>query len=137
MSVLAQLRHALTEGMFSWYETKMFIEHASFVSSDALHVLVGTLVWLLFAVVLRRSLSAWLPWVVLLFFTVFNEAIDLSFERWPDLAMQYGESAKDVLLTMTLPTAMMIVARVRPRLFSATFDRARNRSRGRSDERSR
>ena len=137
MSVLAQLRHALTEGMFSWYETKMFIEHASFVSSDALHVLVGTLVWLLFAVVLRRSLSAWLPWVVLLFLTVFNEAIDLSFERWPDLAMQYGESAKDVLLTMTLPTVMMIVARVRPRLFSATFDRARNRSRGRSDGRAR
>ena len=137
MSELGQLPQVLREGMFSWYETKMFIEHASFVSSDALHLLVGTLIWLLLAVGLRRSIVAWMPWIVLAIFTVLNEVIDLSFERWPDLAMQYGESAKDVLLTMTLPTVLMLLARLRPGLFSAPGDRGRSRWRGRAGGKSR
>ena len=47
-----------------------------------------------------------------------NEATDLWVERWPDPAMQYGESTKDVLLTLALPALLMAVARLRPGLFS-------------------
>jgi hypothetical protein len=95
----------------------MFIEHASVVSSDALHVLVGVLLWVLIAYVMRRSLSAPLPWLTLLALTLFNECVDLWVERWPDIAMQLGESAKDVLLTMTLPTVLAFAVRLRPNLF--------------------
>jgi len=105
--------------MRSWYEAKMFIERASVVSSDALHVLVGALVWMIAAVVLRRSLSSWFPWLILLGLAVFNEFVDFWIERWPDLGMQLGESAKDILLTMALPTVLMFAVRFRPNLFRA------------------
>jgi hypothetical protein len=111
---------AITSGMASWHETKMFIEHASVVTSDALHLLVGTLTWIAVALVLRRSLSASIPWLILLTLTLFNEIVDLWVERWPDMAMQLGESAKDVLLTMTLPTVLMLAVRLRPNLFRAS-----------------
>ena len=93
----------LGDGMKAWYEAKTFIEHAIFFSSDALHVLVGTVVWVAIAMIWRRPLSNWRPWFALLGLLILNEAVDLWVERWPDLAMQYGESAKDLLLTMVLP----------------------------------
>jgi hypothetical protein len=105
--------------MTTWYRTKIFIEHASVFSSDALHVIAGVVVWIVAAIVLRRRLGEWLPWLVLAALLAFNEAVDLWVERWPDAAMQYGESAKDVLLTLALPTLLMAVVRLRPALFSA------------------
>jgi hypothetical protein len=117
--VLHPLWHAMTGAMLSWYEAKMFVEHASLVSSDALHVLVGVLVWTLVALALRRSLAAWLPWLLLFALILFNESVDLWVEQWPYLAMQLGESAKDILLTMTLPTVLMFAVRLRPNLFRA------------------
>ena len=53
--------HTITSGMTSWYEAKMFIEHASVISSDALHVVVGTLVWIILGLLARRSLASTLP----------------------------------------------------------------------------
>ena len=114
-----QLWHAVTGAMTTWYETKMFIEHASVVSSDALHVLVGTLVWIAVAMILRKNLSAWIPWVLLLALALFNELVDLWIEHWPDLAMQYGESAKDIFLTMALPMVLLLLVRTRPGLFGS------------------
>lgn len=122
-TIFHQLWYVATGGMRSWYEAKMFIEHASVVSSDALHLLVGTLVWLLVAFVLRKPITRWAPWLILLGLIAFNEAVDLWIERWPDLAMQYGETAKDVFLTMVLPTALMFAARLRPSLFRAPAPR--------------
>jgi len=117
MAIVGELWRGISDVMMSWYETKMFIEHATVVSSDALHVLVGVLVWTLAALVLRRSLSASIPWLIVLALTLLNEGVDLWVERWPHLAMQLGESAKDVLLTMTLPTVLLLAIRLRPSLF--------------------
>lgn len=119
-TLLEQLRHAVTGAMMSWYEAKMFIEHASAVSSDALHVLLGVLVWLLTALLLRKPASSLPPMLVLLGLIAFNELVDLWVEQWPSLAMQLGESAKDVLLTMTLPTVLLFAVRLRPNLFRPT-----------------
>jgi TRAP-type uncharacterized transport system fused permease subunit len=123
--VLHPLWQAMTGAMLSWYEAKMFVERASLVSSDALHVVVGVIVWLLLALALRRSVSSWLPWLGLLALVLCNEAVDLWVERWPDPAMQLGESAKDILLTMTLPTVLMFAVRLRPNLFRAPPARRR------------
>ena len=114
--MLREIWEAVTGGMMSWYEAKMFIEHASLFSSDALHVIVGVLLWILAALLLRRRLADWLPLLVLAGLLLLNEATDLWVERWPDAAMQYGESAKDVLLTLILPALLMAVARFRPGL---------------------
>jgi hypothetical protein len=122
--------HAVTGAMMSWYEAKMFVERAVVFSSDALHVMVGMVVWLLFALILRRPVTDWRPWLGLLVLLLLNETVDLWVEQWPDLGMQYGESAKDVLLTMTLPSVLMAVARLRPQLFGCSGIRRSRRGSG-------
>lgn len=116
-ALVEQLRQVGTGGMRCWYEAKMFIEHASVISSDALHVLVGTLVWLTSAIVLRKTLKSWLPWLVVFALTLLNEAIDLWVEHWPHPGEQYGETTKDVLLTIALPTLLLCAVRLQPKLF--------------------
>jgi hypothetical protein len=105
--------------MTSWHQGKLFIEHAVAINHDALHVIIGVLAWMLIASVMRRPLSSPFPWSWLLALILWNETVDLWTEQWPDVGMQYGEGAKDILLTMFLPTVMMIVVRIRPALFSA------------------
>jgi len=122
--------HAATEGMMSWYQAKMFVEHASVVSSDALHVLAGVILWLLIALVLRSRASAVRPLLILLVLLAFNELVDLWVEQWPDKAVQYGESAKDLLLTMALPTMLMALSRLRPQLFGSPAVRGSRRRSG-------
>ena len=128
LTVLDQLRQAVTRMMISWYDVKMFVEHASLVSSDALHVIVGVLVWVLIAFILLKPLSNFISLLILLLATLFNEFVDLWVERWPDQAMQYGESAKDLLLTMMLPTLILALVRARPQLFDRSSGRSRRRS---------
>lgn len=108
---------AVAGAMISWHQAKLFVEHGLDISHDALHVIAGALVWLIAALLLRRPISAWLPWLWLAALTAFNEVVDLWTEQWPDAGMQYGEGAKDVALTIFLPTLLMIAARRRPELF--------------------
>ena len=102
-----------------WYSAKIFIEHSVAVSTDSLHVLAGVALQLVVAIVARRPLTSWLPWNCVLVALLFNEAVDLWAERWPSLAMQFGEGAKDVLLTMLLPSLLMMALRKLPRLAGA------------------
>jgi hypothetical protein len=99
-----------------WYQFKLFVEHASGISMDALHILVGFILFLLAAVILRRSIASSRPWLAVLLMEIGNEAYDLTVERWPDIGSQLGEGAKDIMLTMALPTLVMLVARWRPEL---------------------
>ncbi len=122
-----QLWEALRGAMSSWYQAKLFLEHGMAVSNDALHVILGVLVQLIAALLLRRPMSAPAPWLVALALTIWNEAVDLWGERWPEPGMQYGESAKDLALTMLLPTALLLAARLRPDLFRAGPRRAKRR----------
>lgn len=94
-----------------WYEVKLFVEHASGVSMDALHVLLGSLLFLVATLVVRRGLGSILPWAFVLALELVNEAYDLHVERWPNLASQIGEGAKDVMLTMALPTLILLIGR--------------------------
>lgn len=94
-----------------WYEFKTFLEHASGFSMDALHVIVGVCLQLLAAAALRRGVGSPIPWLIVLAFELVNEWNDLHVEIWPDRPMQYGEGAKDVVLTMLLPTILLLVAR--------------------------
>ncbi len=102
-----------------WYQFKIFIEHASGISMDALHILVGFAIFLLAALTLKRSVASPLPWLATLLLEIGNEAHDLTVELWPDAGSQLGEGAKDILLTMALPTLLNLIARWRPRLLGA------------------
>lgn len=104
-------------GGFDWIEAKAFVEAAMGISNDALHVLLGVALQLLAAVLLRSSLAGIGPWLAVLALELLNEWNDLAVEQWPSPGQQWGEGAKDVALTMALPTLLLLIARWRPGLF--------------------
>ena len=104
--------------MSPWYQFKLLVEHASGISMDALHILAGVGLQLSFAALFRVPLNSWRPWLFVLLLLLANEAGDLWVEQWPEPAMQYGESLKDVFVTMVVPSMLMLGARWVPFLFS-------------------
>jgi hypothetical protein len=123
--MLHNLWSMLVHAMTSWHQGKLFIEHSVSFSHDALHILVGVLLWITFGLLLRRPLTSWLPWLWLFALILWNEAVDLWIEQWPQPGQQYGEGAKDLLLTMAVPTILMAAARARPDLFRSSGKRKR------------
>ena len=107
--------------MSDWYQAKLLLEHATGVSMDALHVLVGVAAQLLFAALFHVPLRSWRPWLFVLTLLLLNEVGDLWVEQWPEPAMQYGEGIKDIVLTVLLPTALMLSARLRPAIFAGSY----------------
>jgi hypothetical protein len=103
-----------------WYQTKMLIERSMAFSPDALHVLVGAAGVMLAAILIQRPLSSWWPWVLVFLAVSLNEVADVVLERWPSWGMQAGEGARDVLLTMSIPTLLLIALRVSPERFVRT-----------------
>ena len=103
-----------------WYGVKEWLEAATHLDMDALHVHAGALLQLLAALLLRRSLRSPWPWLVVLVAALGNEAYDLYYETWPDpdRARQWAESAKDIVNTMLIPTLLLILARCAPRLLT-------------------
>ena len=103
----------------AWYHLKMFLVHATGFSMDALHVIAGVLIQLAVAALFRSSVARPLPLLAVLGLEIVNEISDFTVELWPSLAMQLGESAKDIIMTMVLPTVLFLIARRRPALFAA------------------
>ena len=101
-----------------WYQVKLFVQHASGMSMDALHVMAGVLLLFVSALVFRTNVGRALPLLIVLLVAIVNEAGDFRAEIWPQLGMQAGESAKDVILTMVVPVLIFLVARYRPKLFA-------------------
>ena len=99
-----------------WYQVKLVVARASGFSMDSLHVIAGVVAQLAFALLFRTSVARPLPLLLVLAIELVNEASDFRVERWPQPGMQLGESAKDVILTMVLPTLIFLVARYRPTL---------------------
>lgn len=125
--MLHSVWRVLGSAMSGWYQAKLFVEHLLSISHDSLHVIVGVLLWLALGLLLRRPLTSWRPWSWLFAAILWNEAVDLWVERWPDPGQQYGEGAKDLLLTMLLPTVLTWALRSRPDLFLASAPRRRGR----------
>jgi hypothetical protein len=111
--------------MESWHQGKLFIEHSLSFSHDSIHILAGVLIWLAAGLLVRRPLSSWSPWLCVLALILWNETVDLTLEVWPDAGWQYGESFKDLLLTMSVPTLLMVATRLRPDLFRGGVGRRR------------
>ena len=107
----------LSEWGMDWMQFKLFTSHASGVSHDAMHVIGGVLAQIAVAAVFRSSLARIWPWTAVLLVELLNEWNDLHVERWPDPGQQWGEGAKDLALTMILPTLLLVLARWKPKLF--------------------
>ena len=105
---------AWASAAFSDYKT--LFEHSIGFHNDGLHVLLGVALQIAVALILKKSLAHWFPWMTVLALALANEANDLFVERWPSAAMQFGESLKDVFLTVAIPTLLLILAKWRPAL---------------------
>ncbi|MBU1306833.1 MAG: hypothetical protein KKF33_15105 [Alphaproteobacteria bacterium] len=79
------------------------------LSKDALHIHVGLAVFVVAAMVFRRSLL--LPWLVVFAFELANELIDISHWNHGAFAFEVGDSLKDLINTMLWPTVAVIVLR--------------------------
>ncbi|GAA4039119.1 hypothetical protein GCM10022281_20000 [Sphingomonas rosea] len=108
----------MTPELRDWYAFKELVAHATGWPMDTLHVLLGVILQLVFAGLMRRSVADIRPWALVLLLETANEVYDLWFERWPDLAMQLGEGARDMLGTMILPTLLLWLARRHPALLA-------------------
>ena len=106
----------------NWYQLKSAIAAATGVSHDALHIFTEIALQILVAVVLRVRLSSPWPWLVVLGLEGVNEWFDLGVETWPDQSRQFGETLKDIMLTMAVPTALLILSRWAPGLFAPNRD---------------
>lgn len=100
-----------------WGQSKTFVERLVGLGNDAIHVLLGALLVLVFAAVMRTSVRDVRPGLLVLLLALLNEWHDLRAESWPDRSMQYGEGVKDVVLTIAVPLMLLVSARFWPRLF--------------------
>ena len=88
------------------------------IAKDALHIYLAFVIQVSAAAIFRRSLASGLPWLVVLLFELVNEALDmwlgeeLQFKQW-----QLEGAAHDLVNTMILPTALLLLCRHAPGLF--------------------
>ena len=75
---------------------------------DLLHVHMGLLIFVFFAVVLRRRMHSVWPVSAVVIFALLNEVVDSLNPGWV-----FGSSALDVLNTVLWPTVLFLVARRR------------------------
>ncbi|MES2136797.1 MAG: hypothetical protein V4502_07030 [Pseudomonadota bacterium] len=127
--MLRDIWTTVVAAMTSWHQGKLFIEHSFDFSHDSMHIIVGLLAWLVAAMVLRRPITEWRPWLWAFALIFWNEIVDLVTERWApqDRGWQYGEGVKDLVLTMIVPTILMFAARYRPDLFRKGLGRGGRR----------
>jgi len=88
------------------------------VAKDALHIYAAFAVQVLAAAVLRRPLSSWLPWTCVLLAELANECLDIYFSNEPSIQQwQWLGARHDLLNTMALPTALLLLCRYANFLF--------------------
>lgn len=99
-----------------WFTIKMWIESSISFSPKALHPIVGVVLQLAFAAILRTSVAKPMPWLIVLALELANEWTDLTIDVWPNRSDQIAGSMTDVMLTMILPTLLFLAARYYPSL---------------------
>jgi hypothetical protein len=88
------------------------------IAKDALHIYLAFVIQISAAALFRKPLSNGLPWLTVLLFELVNEGLDmwlgeeLQLKRW-----QVEGAAHDLINTMILPTALLLLCRYAPGLF--------------------
>lgn len=88
------------------------------VAKDALHVYGAFAIQIAAAALLRRPLSSWIPWYIVLALEITNEALDILLGEEAHVQPWQLEGARhDLVNTMVLPTALLLLCRYAPALF--------------------
>jgi len=83
--------------------------------ADWLHLIIGPVILASASVVMRKPMASWGPWLVVAVLSILNEVIDLIEGASVVPSAAYFESTTDFLLTMAIPTALLIKGRFFPR----------------------
>jgi hypothetical protein len=101
----------------SYSATKFGIEQSIPFDADWLHLAIGPVIFVAAAIVLPKKGSVWHPWLAVVALAVLNELVDLTMDQSPNRTSAYVESATDFLLTIAIPTLLLIFARHFPTLY--------------------
>lgn len=82
------------------------------ISKDALHIHLGLALFVGLVLVLRRSPSSLLPWLIVLGLELANELMDIFHWHAGAWSFELGDSGKDLISTMVWPTAILLLARL-------------------------
>ena len=112
------LREALGQSAaMDWIEIKIWLESASGLDRDALHIYGAIIIQLFFALFFRRSLASPWPWL----FVISAELANEYFDNYASLSTTghitdagLAESIKDIWNTMILPTFLLLAANFVP-----------------------
>ena len=97
--------------VLAWERFKDWLSAAVHLSHHQLHVVVGLLLFVAFAHLLRRSVRSVVPLLAVAVLEALNEVSDFAryyFSGWPWTA---HETVVDVELTLAPPLALLVVAR--------------------------
>lgn len=94
------------------YQTfKIFITDFSGVSKDGFHILLGFLIFILFAWIFRLKLSSWKAIIAPLVFAVILELMDARDSLAYGFAVHVRDSIKDIVVTTLIPWVTIIYLR--------------------------
>ena len=94
---------------------KDVIRHATHLPDPVLHVMIGLVVFVLVALVLRRGFASWWPFLVVAGLQAINEINDAVGDvlRFGDVDVR--GTVADTVLTLVIPALIVLVARARRR----------------------
>jgi hypothetical protein len=109
LTTLQAIASAIEAAARAYLNAKGSIEGSVPFNPEWLHLIAGPLIFVAAAVVLRKPLSSWWPWLVVLAAELVNEAIDLALGT--SASGELRMSTTDLVVTMLLPTVLMAMAR--------------------------
>ena len=95
-----------------WEATKDFISGTLHVTHHALHIVLGLLLFVLFARISRRSIRSPWPLLPVLLLELLNEVSDFLryyFDKWPWTPY---ETSIDIVITLAPPIVLILAARL-------------------------
>ena len=99
-------------------ESKLALIAATGLSKDALHVYVGLVTFLTVAMLSRRPVRWFVPWLAVVAVAVIGEIVDLRYDLARFGSWRWWASLHDVLNTIVWPTVIALLAR-----YTALFGR--------------
>ncbi len=101
----------MTIDIAQWVAWKSDLVGLTDLDRDALHIYAGVGLQLGIALLIRRGLGTWLPWLAVLLVALAVEVADIYVEFWPSPVMQGGKAVHDIVNTLILPTLLLLYTR--------------------------
>lgn len=92
---------------------KFAIVAATDLSKDALHIYVGLFVLLFVAMLSKKPLSSWLPWLAVVLVALVGEIVDLRDDLSSLGYWRWSASLHDIINTCLWPSVLLILERPR------------------------